>query len=403
VFLVMEYVEGENLSRLLRAARNHGEQVPPRIAGSILVGALRGLDAAHRACDEHGGPLRIVHRDVSPQNILVGADGVSRLLDFGVAKAVGRMQTTRGGQIKGKLSYMPPEQLQGEPVDASADIYASAVVLWETLTGIPLFAGDTDAIVLGKVISGKVPPVAGLVPGLPEGIDAVLVRGLARNPRARYTTAREMADAVESCLGVAPAGEVAAWVERLAGSVLSARAEVVRHAETITADAVEDQTPETPPSAVVSGVTRLVASAAPDPGRGRENDADDSSVRDRTRDPRRMRSILAALAAIGVGGAALVVLGLPAARSGSNRIALARTLPVAIPAASFVMEAPAPPAAPPASDATDGAATPAPPRRSALRSPAAKAAPAQPRPSPTADPKPARAPRLPNELPAERD
>ena len=108
----MEYVHGESLVRLLAAARDSAKPIPSPIASAILVGVLHGLHAAHEATNERGEPLGIVHRDVSPQNVLVGADGVARVLDFGVAKAVGRIHSTRDGQLKGKLAYMAPEQLR---------------------------------------------------------------------------------------------------------------------------------------------------------------------------------------------------------------------------------------------------------------------------------------------------
>ena len=112
-----------------------------------MAGVLHGLHAAHEATNEQGEPLGIVHRDVSPQNILVGADGVARVLDFGVAKAAGRVQTTREGQLKGKLAYMAPEQTRGM-VSRATDVYAAAVVLWETLTGRRLFSGENEAEML---------------------------------------------------------------------------------------------------------------------------------------------------------------------------------------------------------------------------------------------------------------
>ena len=142
LFVVMEYVPGESLARLLRAVRTANEMVPVPIAATIMVGVLHGLHAAHEARDERGDPLRIVHRDVSPHNILVGTDGDAHVIDFGIAKARGRMQVTRQGQIKGKLSYMPAEQLIGQGLDHRADIFAASIVLWEALTGQRLFQGS---------------------------------------------------------------------------------------------------------------------------------------------------------------------------------------------------------------------------------------------------------------------
>jgi len=129
LFLVMEFVQGEAVSRLSRTVIARRERIALDILSAIVCGALHGLHAAHEATDERGNPLRVVHRDMSPQNILVGADGVPRVLDFGIAKAAGHSQHTREGQLKGKLSYMSPEQLRAEGVDRRTDVYAAGVVL----------------------------------------------------------------------------------------------------------------------------------------------------------------------------------------------------------------------------------------------------------------------------------
>src|SRR5262245_50982074 len=149
LFLVMEYVPGESLARL---TRNRPERTSFRVISSVMAGVLHGLHAAHESADERGRPLGIVHRDVSPQNILVGSDGIAKILDFGVAKATGRLQTTRDGQIKGKLSYMPPEQLRGAPVSRTVDIYACGVILWELVTGQRLFQADNEGAIVAQVL-----------------------------------------------------------------------------------------------------------------------------------------------------------------------------------------------------------------------------------------------------------
>jgi serine/threonine-protein kinase len=136
LFLVMDYVHGEALSRLLKHARACGIPVPANIVCAVLLDLLYGLHAAHEALSERGDPLNIVHRDVSPQNVLVGVDGIARVLDFGIAKPAQRVhQSTRTGQLKGKLSYMAPEQFSTGAVDRRADVYSAAVLLWEALTG----------------------------------------------------------------------------------------------------------------------------------------------------------------------------------------------------------------------------------------------------------------------------
>src|ERR1019366_7046955 len=135
VFLVMEYVRGVSLAQLARMGRVAGARMPANIGLAVVGGMLQGLHAAHEARNDRGEPLELVHRDVSPQNVLVGIDGIARLLYFGVAKAAGRLQTTREGQLKGKLAYMAPEQVHGAALTRRADIYGASVVLWEVLTG----------------------------------------------------------------------------------------------------------------------------------------------------------------------------------------------------------------------------------------------------------------------------
>lgn len=236
LFLVMEYVEGESLARVLRVLRADNQRMPPKIVGSIVCNMLYGLHAAHEAKSERGEPLGIVHRDVSPQNVLVGVDGVSRVLDFGVAKAAGRVQTTREGQVKGKLAYMPPEQLAGDKVDRRLDVYAAAVVLWESLTSTRLFDGDNDGVVLQRVLTSTVQRPSELVEGLPPGLDEIVLRGLARNPDKRYQTAREMAVDLEDVLGVDPPRKVGDFVERCVGDQIAKRAARIKEIESISSD-----------------------------------------------------------------------------------------------------------------------------------------------------------------------
>jgi serine/threonine-protein kinase len=231
LLLVMEYVRGSSLSRLLRTLTQKGERMPPHIAAAIAAGVLRGLHAAHEAKSETGEKLEIVHRDVSPQNILVGTDGIARVLDFGVAKAAGRVQTTREGQLKGKLAYMAPEQITTGAVTRKTDVYAAAVVLWEMLTGRRLFRADNEAKLLALVLDSEVFPPTALVDNLPEGFDPVVFRGLDRDPAKRYATAREMAIDVEAVVGIAPSTEVGEWVELVAADELRERANRIEEIE----------------------------------------------------------------------------------------------------------------------------------------------------------------------------
>ena len=228
LFLVMEYLQGETLSRMIRAMRNRSEQIDPRIAVTIIAQTLHGLHAAHEAKSERGELLNIVHRDISPQNILVGRDGASKVLDFGVAKAAGRFHTTREGNVKGKLPYMSPEQLRGHPVDRQTDVYAAAVCLWETLTGRKLFKGDNEGSVLEQVLFGAIDPPSRWAPNVPPALDALVMRGLERDKTKRFATAREFAMALERAIPPALASDIGDWVEQVAGSVLHERSSANR-------------------------------------------------------------------------------------------------------------------------------------------------------------------------------
>lgn len=229
LFLVMEYVQGESLSRLVRAVRPG--VMPPRITTTIVAGVLHGLHAAHEATTEHGEPLAIVHRDVSPQNVMVGTDGVARVLDFGVAKAAHRAQTTREGTVKGKIGYMAPEQLLGEQVDRRADVYACAVVLWEALTGERLFDGDNHGRIVRKIIDEPVAPPSAKVAGLRSTLDEAVMRGLEKDPSKRWPTARDFATALERAMPTAPLTEISEIVESIAGATLVHRAKRVKEIE----------------------------------------------------------------------------------------------------------------------------------------------------------------------------
>jgi serine/threonine-protein kinase len=229
VALVMEYVTGDSLYTLCKSM--NGRAIPWRIATAIMAGALYGLHAAHEARDTKGHPLGIVHRDVSPQNILVGTDGVSRVLDFGIAKALGRLQTTSVGQVKGKLAYMAPEQLLWGEVSPRTDVYAAAVVLWETLMGRRLFDAQHSEDVAAGLLGGAIPRPRTVMPDLPAELDTIVMQGLERDASARFASARDFAVALEDSVGVASARQVGEWVTQSATPTLTARAMLVRKLE----------------------------------------------------------------------------------------------------------------------------------------------------------------------------
>lgn len=229
--LVLDYVHGESLAQLTRASRDAGIVVPPAIVATVLVHTLHGLHAAHEATDEQGRHLGIVHRDVSPQNILVGVDGQARVLDFGVAMAEGRFQSTSEGQLKGKLAYMAPEQVRGQTMDRRTDIWAASAVLWGGLVGRRLVNGPNEAAVLSNVLAGGFAPPSRHVPYLTAAMDEVVMRGLDADPNRRFGTAREMALAVEAAFGTVSAFDIGEWVKAMASETMAARTNRLREME----------------------------------------------------------------------------------------------------------------------------------------------------------------------------
>lgn len=243
LFLVMDYVHGETLSRLLRFARTVHEPVPAALVARIVHDALLGLHAAHETRGDHGELLDVVHRDVSPQNIVVGADGRASVLDFGVAKAAGRAQVTREGQIKGKLAYMSPEQIRGQ-VDRRTDVFAASVVLWEALTQRRLHEGKKDVEIVTRIVKGDYDPPSLHAP-VPPALDAIVLRGLSAEPEGRFASAAEMAAAMAE-VGLASEDAVGAWVRRLAGPLLEGRTERLALLEELARDLRPSHS--TPPS-----------------------------------------------------------------------------------------------------------------------------------------------------------
>jgi serine/threonine-protein kinase len=234
LFMVMDYVHGEALSRLLKS--RVGEPVQPRIAAAIIGQVLLGLHAAHEATGESGETLELVHRDVTPHNIMVTKDGVAKVVDFGIAKAKARSAQTERGMLKGKLGYMSPEQINQEAVDRRVDVFAVGVVLWEMLTGQRLFDGDNPADVLQKLMERPVPPPSSIVPSLPPDLDDVVMAALARSTDERFCNARAMAQALDYAIRPASMLELAAWVEERAGDELAARADLVLDVEALSFD-----------------------------------------------------------------------------------------------------------------------------------------------------------------------
>jgi serine/threonine protein kinase len=190
-FMVMEYIDGETLSGLIRQLRPRDERLPLPVVLRILIDACEGLTAVHDLCDADGHPYGLVHRDMSPQNLMIGFDGWTKIVDFGLVKATGKRHT-QTGHLRGKLAYMSPEQARGKPITATADLFALGVVFWELLTGKRLFAGESDAETLDRVVRCELPPLRTHRDDLPPDIEPILRRALAREPADRYTSADAM-------------------------------------------------------------------------------------------------------------------------------------------------------------------------------------------------------------------
>lgn len=192
LYIAMEYVAGRDLRQIMEGFRKWQQPIPVPQVCLIMAEVCEALDYAHRKRDSAGRPLGIVHRDVSPQNVLVSYDGVVKLIDFGIAKAESRVQkATQAGILKGKFSYMSPEQVQGHAVDARSDIFACGVLLWEMLSGEKLFVGDSDLAVLDKIRNGIIPP---LQTSCPMELQRIVAKALASDPARRYQTASELHD-----------------------------------------------------------------------------------------------------------------------------------------------------------------------------------------------------------------
>lgn len=223
LYLVMEYIHGETLSKLVAASRARGATLPRSVSLAIVVDMLEGLHAAHEARSQTGVPLEIVHRDVSPQNVIVGADGVSRVLDFGIAKAITRSRPMTDGSLRGRISYMAPEHLAGSATRAS-DVYSAAVVLWELLAGRRYFEGLEAQEMIEQATNVPPKSLRAVAPTIEPALEALVLRGLAKDVNTRFASAREMAIALRAEGPIASRHEVSKVLAATAGQNLMQRA-----------------------------------------------------------------------------------------------------------------------------------------------------------------------------------
>jgi serine/threonine protein kinase len=192
-YIAMEYVHGRDFDAVLQLTRRVGSRIPVGIALYVMLQVLEALDYAHNKRDAHGQGLGIVHRDVSPANVLCGFDGQVKLADFGIAKAATKMVATQPGILLGKLGYMAPEQLKSGRVDHRVDVFSAGVVLWEALAGRRLFHADNDAATMHNVVHAEIPALRSLRQDVPPALEAAVAEALARDPRRRPARASELA------------------------------------------------------------------------------------------------------------------------------------------------------------------------------------------------------------------
>lgn len=257
--LVMEYVDGASLRELMRVTDG---PLPPACVVRILLDLLRGLHAAHQATDAEGQPLRIVHRDISPHNVLVGKDGIARVTDFGIAKAESRLSLTREGQFKGKARYMAPELVSGGAASCASDLFSAAVVAWEALTGESLFVGSSPAEVFGHLLYRPIPTLASCGITVTSAFEEVLGRALARDPSERYSSCSAFIAAIEaSGMEVASSEALGAFVETRTTLIVSPEAPAVQDRSTV-AGPRSRRRPIALASSLVIGVAVLLLAAA---------------------------------------------------------------------------------------------------------------------------------------------
>ena len=263
-FIAMEHLQGQSLDRIMRLRDKGDPKQWYQLVARVVVDALEGLHYAHELKDFDGKPLNIIHRDISPQNIFVTYEGITKVLDFGVAKAATQLDSTESGVLKGKCSYVAPEQAYGEKVDRRADLWAMGVVLWEALTGRRLFKAKTNAATLLEVLTAQIPLVMDMAPGVSLTLGQVVEKALQRKPDKRYATANQMKKELDWFFREIPdpisREQVGAFVSEAFSEVRSKQAKAIKQC---LADALASRLPRsglrTPKSkyAISSSITSL--------------------------------------------------------------------------------------------------------------------------------------------------
>ena len=372
-FLVMEYIEGVNLATLLRQAIEANERLPEPVVLRIVSDSLAGLGAAHDLTDERGERLHLVHRDVSPHNVMVGVDGISRLTDFGVASASKRLTSTRQGTFKGKISYSAPEQALQRPVDGRSDLFAMGIVMWESLTSRRLFRADDESATLQKLLHDPIPDPSSVSPDL-EVYDAVLAKALEREPDARFQTALEFIEALEAVgKPMARARAVGEAVRQRASERLADDAGRLQHAISVLGSAAIEQPAPLSPRVYDPDVATVAATDVTHVARKQTPDQEGSASRGAAalvrKRPFVVVSAVLALALVAVVVVAILVGG-TREPAGNGRPATPPTAEPRAPAADEPSRPPDPTAAAPEPAADPDPAAAEPPAGDSAASPA---------------------------------
>ncbi len=401
-FYAMEYVHGEDLRGVLNRAHRVLGGLPLHVALAIEAGILQGLHYAHEKRGPEGGPLGLVHRDVSPSNVLVSYDGSVKVVDFGIAKAQNLPSTGGGGGLKGKLAYMAPEQLRGEEIDRRVDVFAAGILLYEMTTGARLFRGSADETI-SRILTAEIVAPRSIIASYPEGLERIVLRALERDRGARYATAQDMqidleqwalrerrtmsAIALQRFLSELFGTEIAAW-QRAAETPESLAEHATQTLSDRSRGAPEPATtPEPSPGALaLAGEVRAAKAGAR--ARAEPPDVTRSEARSRATRSWWIVAVLAAIAAAAIGGAALTGAGerdptpaAPPAAATAPTEAASQT--IATPAAPAGTKARSPePGSPPVASPEPAAAVLTPPADRARRDAPGKRPPRAPRERP---------------------
>ena len=289
VLLVLEYVHGEALSTLCRVQiKQKKDHIPVDIAVTIMRDVLQGLDAVHEATDERGRSLGLVHRDVSPPNVIVGSDGLSRVLDFGIAKALEHIEESDPNRVKGKTGYLSPEQIRGERLTQRSDVFSAGIILWEMLATRRLFSAELENDRMQAILRGDYPHPRATRSELSEELDAVVMRALALDPAERFESPREFQSAIDAVAKGAPPRRVADWVNDLAAEALASRSRLLAQVETwvdsageiplssrpFAAEVPMMRTPTPPPPSDATPAIELRRKSSKPPAPGDDEDSD---------------------------------------------------------------------------------------------------------------------------------